>query len=375
MAEPLKHFFNARLVRELAADLERAHGEFDAKGFIRAGTRDLEDHELLGRAAHIAEALRTHLPEDFPAAARVLTKSLRARPAAAEAEGLSSMSPFRYMPHTILVARHGLSHFEESMALQYELTQRFTAEFSIREFLEAHPERTLKRLRIWARDKNMHVRRLVSEGTRPRLPWAKRLREFQRDPSPVLELLELLKDDPERYVQRSVANNLNDIGKDHPGRLVQVCKAWLPGAGEGRAYIVRHALRSLVKQGDGAALKLLGFGGSAKVAVGTVVFEQKRVPVGNTQRFSFELTNRGKAGEPLLIDYAVHFIKANGEASPKVFKLTKVALGKNESVTLKGRIRFQPMTTRKTYPGRHRVDLLVNGVAMPLGAFEVIAAR
>ena len=136
------------------------------------------------------------------------------------------MDVFIYLPHVFFVAKFGVGHFEASMRAQYELTQRFTAEYSIRGFLERYPERTLARLREWAGDANAHVRRLVSEGTRPRLPWAPRLRAFQDDPQPVLELLELLKDDPELYVRRSVANNLNDIGKDNPTALIDTCRHW-----------------------------------------------------------------------------------------------------------------------------------------------------
>ena len=169
------------------------------------------------------------------------------------------MAAFLYMPHLFFVARHGLDHFEDSMRAQHALTQLFTAEYSIRAFLEKHPGATLARLREWTADPSHHVRRLVSEGTRPRLPWAPRLRAFQKDPRPVLELLELLKDDPELYVRRSVANNLNDIGKDHPALLTAVAKRWLRGASPERRWIVSHALRSAVKRADAGALGALGY--------------------------------------------------------------------------------------------------------------------
>src|SRR5262249_34126743 len=155
--------------------------------------------------------------------------------------------------------------FEPAMRAQYELTKRFSAESSIRAFLMQYPEATYARLLEWARDGSVHVRRLVSEGTRPRLPWAPRLRAFQDDPRPVIALLELLKDDPERYVQRSVANNLNDIGKDHPELAVEVCRRWSARTSPGRAWIVRHALRSLVKKGHRGALEAVGAGSRPKV--------------------------------------------------------------------------------------------------------------
>src|SRR5262249_59566100 len=164
------------------------------------------------------------------------------------------------LPHVLFVQKQGLDDFEPAMRAQYELTKRFSAESSIRAYLVRHPDATYARLRTWAGDESVRVRRLVREGTRPRLPWAPRLRAFQEDPRPVIALLELLKDDPERYVQRSVANNLNDIAKDHPDVAIETCRRWLDGASEDRAWIVRHALRTLVKKGDRRALNAIGAG-------------------------------------------------------------------------------------------------------------------
>src|SRR5689334_19787712 len=264
MAEALKHFFDRSLITTLAGSLAAVFPALDRRRFVADACRGLDELELLARGAHIAEAMRRHLPQDYPTAARLLVASLgpELQPGAA-----LGMAPFRYLPHVCFVARHGLEHFEPSMQLQLELTKRFSAEYSIRSFIQRYPEQTYERLTLWATHPSVHVRRLVSEGTRPRLPWASRLPEYQRDPAPVLGLLERLKDDPERYVQRSVANNLNDIGKDHPERLVEVCRAWSEGAGEGRRWIVKHALRSLVKRGYPGALSLLGVGARPRVAI------------------------------------------------------------------------------------------------------------
>ncbi|MGH2708582.1 MAG: DNA alkylation repair protein, partial [Actinomycetota bacterium] len=217
-----------------------------------------------------------------------------------------------YMPHVFFVQKYGLDDFEAAMRVQYELTKRFSAESSIRAFLVRYPENTYARLVEWAHDESVHVRRLVSEGTRPRLPWAPRLRAFQEDPRPVIALLELLKDDPERYVQRSVANNLNDIGKDHPDLAVEVCRRWSTGASPGREWIVRHALRSLVKEAHRGALETLGVGGKPNVSVTGVRLVPPSVKLGGELRFSFEIASTGDRVQELLIDYAVHFVKANG---------------------------------------------------------------
>lgn len=371
MAEPLKNSFDAAVVRSLAADLSRAWPAFDARGFVRASLRGLDDLELLARGAHVADAMRAFLPPHPPEALAILERSLGALHASTESFG---MTPFRYQPHASFVARFGLEHFEESMRFQHALTQRFTAEGSIRPFLERYPERTLARLRVWATDPSAHVRRLVSEGTRPRLPWAPRVRALLRDPAPVLVLLELLKDDPERYVQRSVANNLNDIGKDHPVLVIETCRRWLRGAGPGRKYIVSHGLRSLVKAGDPAALAVLGAGAKARVRIEAVALEPARVRIGGKARIRFTLTSTAKTSQDLVVDYAVFFVKRGGDARPKVFKLRRVTLLPRASVSLRATVSFAVHSTRKPIPGRHAFEARVNGAAFPLGALEVVAA-
>jgi hypothetical protein len=190
----------------------------------------------------------------------------------------------------------------------------------------------------------------------------------------VIGLLELLKDDPELYVRRSVANNLNDIGKDHPEVLVEVCRRWLEGASGDRKWIVRHALRSLVKKGHPGALALMGAGGTARVRIESVRFSAKRVRVGEKLSFRFALVSAAKKPQSLLVDYAVHFVKANGKTGRKVFKLKRLELGAGERVELGGSVSFREMTTRKLYPGLHRVEVLVNGKAMELGAVKLSGA-
>ncbi|MGA8892019.1 MAG: DNA alkylation repair protein [Anaeromyxobacteraceae bacterium] len=370
MAPELKHFFDARVVGSVADDLRRVHRSLDREAFLAECLDGLGELELLARAWRIAEVMHRHLPARFPAAARVIVASLGPPLGSADTFG---MEPFRHLPHVFYVSRHGLDHFEPSMAALRELTRRFTSEYGIRPFLERHPARTLERLRTWARDPDVHVRRLVSEGTRPRLPWAPRLRALQADPAPGLALLELLRDDPERYVQRSVANHLNDVGKDHPGLLVETCRRWSVDASPGRRWIVGHALRSLVKKGDRGALAVLGFGKAAPFRVEKVRLAPRRVRVGGRLTFSLDLVNPSRRPASLLVDYAVHFVKAPGEARPKVFKLRRVELPAGGRVALRGTVSFAPMTTRRHHPGRHRIDLLVNGVARPLGAFHVDA--
>jgi 3-methyladenine DNA glycosylase AlkC len=366
----LKDFFDEAVVRSIAADVRRVSPAFDERAFVRDATNGLDGLELTPRGWHVADALHRHLPSPFPAAAEVLVASLG--PELDGTEGFG-MAPFRYMPHVFYVAKYGLDDLEPALAAQHALTRRFSAEFSIRAFLVRHLDATYDRLRTWAADPNVHVRRLVSEGTRPRLPWAPRLRAFQEDPKLGLALLELLKDDPERYVQRSVANHLNDISKDHPQVASEVARRWSRGASPGRRWIVRHALRSLIKGGHGAALATIGFAGAPRVAVSEVSFSPSPVRKGDTLSFSVDLTSAADEPQQLLVDYGVHFVKSNGQARPKVFKLTKLTLAARDTVTLSGRVRFRDMTTRKHHPGRHHLDLRVNGVVLPMGDVELLA--
>jgi 3-methyladenine DNA glycosylase AlkC len=308
------------------------------------------------------------MPDEYERAVQILIASLGPK---LTRTGSLGMAPFLYLPHVLYVGEQGLNHFEPSMTAQYELTQRFTAEFSIRPFLEHHPDATLQRLARWASDDSVHVRRLVSEGTRPRLPWAPRLRRFQHDPQPVLELLELLKDDPEPYVRRSVANNLNDIGKDHPDVLLQVARRWLKGATAEREQLVRHALRSAIKRADVGALAALGYAAPEGIVISRSRIVPGRPAVGGSVTIVVEVRNTGRQARRALIDLRVHFVKANGKSNPKVFKLKVVELAAQQSVEVAKAVSLAHLTTRKHYPGLHRVDAVINGVVQPLGQFDL----
>ena len=307
MADQLKTFFSAALVRRLTADVARVHPDFDARSFAKTATSGLEDLELLDRGRHIARALARFLPDSYPDAIDVLIKSLGPEHATDELVGVG-MAPFFYLPHTIFVAERGLDHFDLSMKAQYELTKRFSAEGSIRPFIAREPERTLRVLREWARDPDAHVRRLVSEGTRLRLPWAMRVAWLDTNPERVLELLELLKDDPTTLVRRSVANNLNDLGKVHPALLARTAEAWLEGASSERRALVEHALRSAVKRGEPRALRLLGYGKKPAVTIESVRFTPRRVAIGGRMTMGFTLRSTARVTQDLLVDVAVHFV-------------------------------------------------------------------
>ena len=257
----LADLLDREAVECLAHNISLVHPEFDGKAFQRTALNGLKPLSILQRGHHLARALRDHLPECYTDAIHILLQSLTPPQTATEDLGLGV---FFYLPHVSFVATYGLDPihnagrdpFEISMLAQYELTRRFSAEFSIRQFLIRWPERTLAQLLEWTTDKDPHVRRLCSEGTRPRLPWAIRIPAFLKDPRPVLPILEALKDDPDLYVRRSVANHLGDIAKDHPRLAFELCEQWLAGATKERKWLLRHAVRHPAKKGVKAALRI-----------------------------------------------------------------------------------------------------------------------
>jgi 3-methyladenine DNA glycosylase AlkC len=363
MAEPLKLRFGAPVVREIATLLHNTHAAFDAAQFTHDCLQGFDALALMPRARQVAEAMHRHLPTDFAVAGPILLHTL--------GQPVTS-GPFLWWPHGMFIASHGLGHFELAMRLQHALTQRFTAEFSLRAFLQHHPAATLARLVEWARDPSEHVRRLVSEGSRPRLPWAPRLLEFQRDPRPGLALLELLKDDPSLYVRRSVANHLNDIGKDHPAVLMDTAERWLGGASPERQWIVRHALRVAIKQGHPDALRLMGHGHRPEVSLRAISITPQRVAIGGAVEVSFKLFNPSHQTQSVLVDLQFLYRKAHGGHSPKVFKLKTLSLAPQQSALLRKRQSVADMSTRRHHPGAHHIAALVNGQAMPLGSFELL---
>ncbi|HAV63337.1 MAG TPA: DNA alkylation repair protein [Verrucomicrobiales bacterium] len=257
----LKTLLDREAIDCLVHNLQLVHGQLDGASFRQRAVEGLEPLAILERGQHLARVLREHLPRAYAAAVDILLRSLTPPLTRTNDVGLGV---FFYLPHVCFVAAYGLDPehndgrdpFEVSMRAQYELTRRFSAEFSIRPFLIRWPERTLERLMEWTRDPDPHVRRLCSEGTRPRLPWATRIPAFVKDPSPVLPILETLKDDPDLYVRRSVANHLGDIAKDHPRLAFDLCARWLEGASAERKWLIRHAVRHPAKKGVKAALQL-----------------------------------------------------------------------------------------------------------------------
>jgi len=365
VAAPLKDGFGPDVPARIAAMLVAVDPAFPAARFAAEAAEGFASLELTPRARRVAAALARHLPPAFPAAADLVEASLGPP---LPVDGRWGMAPFVYLPHVYWVADAGLAHPERALALQHALTQRFTAEFSIRSYLEHHPGLTLATLRRWTTDPSAHVRRLVSEGTRPRLPWAPRLRDLVRDPSPVLPLLEALRDDPEEYVRRSVANNLNDIGKDHPALLLDVARRWGEGAGPARRRLLRHALRSLVRAGVPEALALVGMDVDAPVRVEGLRVEPATPAIGGHVDVCCEVA--ADVAATVLVHARVHFAGVRGPR-PRTFVLGEARLGPGGRAALRTRITLRQLTTRRHLPGAHPVEVLVNGRVLATTAFRL----
>jgi 3-methyladenine DNA glycosylase AlkC len=353
------------LARALAAELAMAWPAFPRRRFMAGLAGAIEPLELLARVDVLADRLGGALPDQFPAAAEVMWRALDS----------PSFTGWMTLPCGMFVARRGIDHPEVALPLLAGLTPRWSSEGPIRPFIERHPKVTYDHLRRCAVDDDEHVRRLVSEGTRPRLPWAPLLRGLIADPSPNLALLDVLVDDPSPYVRRSVGNHLNDISKDHPALALQLARRWLP-RGDGAAWTVRHGIRTLVKRGDPGALELIGVAVDADIRVVDLSVDRERLPIGDAATFTLTLVLADGAAEATdaVIDYRVHYVGARGVKAPKVFKLTRRRLVPGRPVTITRRHAFDHVSIRRILPGRHTIDVQVNGRVLGSIAVDVTPA-
>ena len=374
MAEPFKNLINETTVRTMAAHLRRVDSSFAAERFTRRALHDLHTLELKARAMQLCEALQDTLAPDFVAAADHLEAAL-----GAPADPLAPSTPTAHddglrgwclWAAGEFVVRRGMQHPERALAALHAFTQRFTAEWAIRPFVEHHPGTTYHTLARWVHDDSAHVRRLVSEGTRPRLPWGMQLKGLIDDPSPSLPLLRALQDDASDYVRRSVANHLNDIAKDHPDLIVAWLREHMAGASAERRALLRHASRTLIKQGHAPTLQCWGQG-RALSGSAALKLTPKRACVGDTLEITLTLTSSAARKQPLLIDYALHRVLANGSTAPKVFKGWSVELAGGATLKLAKRHSLREVTTRRVYAGRHRIEVLINGAAAAQADFDL----
>lgn len=349
MADRLKDTLYAPdIVRTIAESLKTVHPEFQVEPFLQSVfSENWEQMELKQRMRHITLCLKQWLPETYAEAVEVMMQ------ASPRVSGLIVLS------FADFVELYGLEHWELSMRALETFTKSCTSEYAIRPFLELDPGRGMQQMLLWAGNENEHVRRLSSEGCRPRLPWGMALKKFKKDPAPVITILEKLKNDPSIYVRKSVANNLNDISKDHPVLVLDLCESWY-GKSANTDWIIKHACRTLLKSGNRRAMLLFGFGDPEHISIPVFKGEEETVSIGKQNRFGFRMVINEKKSKKIRLEYLVHFVKSNGKTSPKVFQISEKVWQPGEH-TVTFNHNFTDRTTRKHFPGVHRFDLIING--------------
>jgi 3-methyladenine DNA glycosylase AlkC len=350
-----KHVFSLNLLKKYASELSSTEPSFPKNEFLKIA-QPMLDLEMKDRVRLIRDQFKKTLPDNYPKALKILIKTL----------DRGELSGFALWPFTEFVQTYGLGHIELSLKALKKMTVLFTSEFAVRPFIQKNLKTTLSFLKDNANDPNEHIRRWVSEGTRPRLPWGERLYVFIEKPKLSLNLIAPLKFDSSLYVRKSVANHLNDLAKDHPDLVVTTLKNWKSEAKtederKRMTWVIQRALRTLIKSGHPKALKLVGVNTMAQVEVLDLKIHQTTLKVGETLSFDFAIQSKSKTTESVVLDYIVHFVKSKGQRSAKVFKLKNLTLKAGESLRVQKNHSFREITTRKYYPGVHELEIQVNG--------------
>ena len=349
MGEQLKNlFFTIESVNHMADTIGKLYPGFDRKKFLKLVYDDTwEKRELKEKMSHLTLCLHQTLPESYKESLEILKK------AAPVTKGFEALVLPDY------VALYGMDDWDLSLPALYLFTKYSSSELAIRPFLKKDPEKVMKYMAIWAEDGDPKVRRLASEGSRPRLPWAMAIPQFKKDPAPILPILEKLKNDPSETVRRSVANNLNDISKDHPELVLEICEKWT-GQNKHTDKIVKHACRTMLKAGNKRALILFEIGDPSSMFIEHFTLDKESIKLGEYIHFSFDLISKEKGEQMVRLEYALYFMKANGKLAKKVFKIAenKTKPGKH---SFRRKHLFRDMTTRKHYGGKHQISIIVNG--------------
>ena len=335
-------------VLKLARSIQSVYPEFSYDKFIGlVFDTKWADRELKQKMRHLTVCLKNGLPDNYIDAVRILEQI------SPEFKGFVALS------FSDFVEFYGMNDWDISMNALAHFTSSCTSEFGVRPFLDKDPERAIRYFYRWAENENPHVRRLASEGCRPRLPWGIALRKFKNDPSPIIPILEKLKNDPEEYVRRSVANNLNDISKDHPKLVIELCESWKGQSGE-TDRTIKHACRSLLKIGNKRALMIFGFANPEHLQVSELKIDKQTFQIGEHLNFSFLLSNLSGKPQKVRIEYRIHYVKANGKTSPKIFQISEGKFPSGNHL-IKKKQAFTDFTTRKHFPGEHQLEIVVNG--------------
>lgn len=349
MAEPLKNLYTPELLQQLADLLQQQYKPFDKKQFFKTVfDNEWPNRELKQRMRHITHSIHQFLPLPYGKQMEVLI------PIAHHFRGFVAI----LFPDFVEV--YGVEEPDISIPALEHFTQYSSSEFAVRPFIIRYEKRMVKQHLQWAKSKNHHVRRLASEGIRPRLPWAMALPSFKKDPSAILPILEQLKSDESEYVRRSVANCLNDISKDHPDTVLAIVKKW-KGLSSETDWIVKHASRGLLKQGHTEALSSFGLNHKVKVDVSNLMLSKSKLAIGGKFDYSFSVTLKENKPHSVRLEYKIYYQKANGKQLPKVFQIATYTLEPQQTLNIRRSHAFADLTTRKHYKGDHRIVVVVNG--------------
>lgn len=348
-------------ILRISSALKQVLPQFNENAFIDDCLDNIESLELKERVNHLIAILHQYLPQDFSHTAQALTNIV---PIWDFGDPDDALRSFAAWPLIDYIAEHGIECPDIAIPLMKTLTALFSAEFAIRPFILKYPKLCHQHLILWCQDDDHHVRRLVSEGTRPRLPWGIQLKPFVNDPTPTKIYLDTLKDDTSLYVRRSVANHLNDIAKDHPDVVINMCQHWLSQCNnkptDDLQWLIKQATRTLVKKGIPEVFPLLGYTNKPKIKA-EVLTCTPEITLGDALSFTLEIKSTTAKNQRFVIDYAIHFVKANGATNAKVFKLKNVDLAAKQTLVIDKSHAIRPISTRKYYPGKHVLEILVNG--------------
>ena len=349
MAALLKDLYNKEYITLLSKNLEKNHKSFNGEKFQKdIFNSSFKELELKERMRHISTTLKQHLPENYEESIRVLKAVFLQQNHAFSLENMIFQD---------YVEVFGLNEYETSMDALEHFTKNSSSEFAIRRFIIKYPEQSMKQMKLWSASIDAEVRRLASEGCRPRLPWAIALPDFKNNPTKVLEILEILKDDESEYVRKSVANNINDISKDNPEIVKNLAKNWI-GENKKRDALLKHGCRTLLKQSDVEILELFGFSKAKNLKLKNFTMS-KELKMDEELEFSFELNSEETLGK-LRVEFVMHFLRKNSQHNKKVFKLSEGTY-ETKSKSFSKKYSFKPISTRVYYKGLQKVSILVNG--------------
>jgi 3-methyladenine DNA glycosylase AlkC len=366
MPELLKNVYNPAFVKIFTAAVGAVLPGFNAAVFSRqifAG--NWEEKELKQRMRHIAATLQQHLPGSYGEQVPLLLKIV------AQLESSGVKGGFEYMFLPDFVEQFGVNDWQTSLNAMERITQFASCEFAIRPFLLHHQDEVMARMLVWSKHSHPHVRRFCSEGCRPRLPWAMAISALKKNPSPILPILENLKADESLFVRKSVANNLNDIAKDHPDVVAEVVIKW-KGVSAETDWIVRHGCRTMLKKAHSSTYDLFDLSSTADCQLSNLKLSKHKLTIGDRLQFSFDLKT-GEKPVKLRLEYAVYYVKANGNWSRKIFQLSEKIFEPRQKIFFQKEQRFQDFTTRKHYPGQHKLAIVVNGKEVTEESFMLLA--